>query len=113
MRIGDITIGYDSVLLNTTIIARGEGRAPEIRYEVDEIQRTRQDILPPMYPLKTNRDVRKLKWQCKVKNVPEKRLPAIVDRAVWEKITKGRAGIRWGNVVEKIWKGETKKRYSL
>ena len=36
--------------------------------------------------------------------MPEKRLPAIVDRAVWEKITKGRAGIRWDNVVEKIWK---------
>ena len=29
------------------------------------------------------------------------RLPAVVDRAVWEKITKGR--IRWDNVVEKIW----------
>ena len=55
-----------------------------------------------MYPLETNRDVRKLKY--KVKNMPEKRLPAIVDRAVWEKITKGRAGIRWDNVVEKIWK---------
>ena len=36
--------------------------------------------------------------------MPEKRLPAIADRAVWEKITKGRAGIRWDNVVEKIWK---------
>ena len=36
--------------------------------------------------------------------MPEKRLPAIVDRAVWEKITKGRAGIRWDNAVEKIWK---------
>ena len=36
--------------------------------------------------------------------MPEKRLPAIVDRAVWEKITKGRAGIRWDNVVEKTWK---------
>ena len=57
-----------------------------------------------MYPLETNRDVRKLKWQYKVKNMPEKRLPAIVDRAVWEKITKGRAGIRWDNVVEKMWK---------
>ena len=33
-----------------------------------------------------------------------KRLPAIADRAVREKITKGRAGIRWDNVVEKIWK---------
>ena len=35
--------------------------------------------------------------------MPEKRLPAIGDRAVWEKITIGRAGIRWDNVVEKIW----------
>ena len=56
-----------------------------------------------MYPLKTNRDVRKLKWVCKLKNMPEKRLPTIVDRAVWAKITKGRAGTRWDNVVEKIW----------
>ena len=36
--------------------------------------------------------------------MPEKRLPAIDDNAVWEKITKGRAGIRWISVVEKIWK---------
>ena len=36
--------------------------------------------------------------------MPEKRLPAIADRAVWEKITKGRAGTRWGKVVERIWK---------
>ena len=28
----------------------------------------------------------------------------IVDNAVWEKITKGRAGIRWDNVAEKQWK---------
>ena len=57
--------------------------------------------------------MRKLKWQYKEKGTPEKRLPAIADRAVWEKITKGRAEIRWDNVVEKIWKdlGETKKRY--
>ena len=59
-----------------------------------------------MYPLKTSisRDVRKLKWQYKVENTPEKRLPAIADRVVWKKITKGRAGIRWDNVVEKAWK---------
>ena len=56
-----------------------------------------------MYPLKTNRDLRELKWQYKVENMPEKRLPAIVDRAVWEEETKGRAGVRWdNNVVEKI-----------
>ena len=36
--------------------------------------------------------------------MPEKTLPAIVDRAVREKITKGRAGMIWDNVVEKIWK---------
>ena len=35
--------------------------------------------------------------------MPEKRLPDIVDRAVWEKITRGRAGIRWDNVVWKMW----------
>ena len=35
--------------------------------------------------------------------MPENRLPATVGRVVWEKITKGRAGIRWDNVVEKIW----------
>ena len=28
----------------------------------------------------------------------------MVDRAVWEKITQGRAGVRWDNVVEKILK---------
>ena len=30
-----------------------------------------------MYPLKTKRDVRKLKWQHEVNNMPEKGLPAI------------------------------------
>ena len=67
-----------------------------------------------MHPLKTNRDVRKFKWQYKVRNMPEKLLPAIVaDGAAWEKITKRRAGIRWDGVVEKGWKeleGKTKKR---
>ena len=47
-----------------------------------------------MYPLETNRDVRNLKWQYQVRNMPKKRLPTIADRAVWEKVTKGRAGIR-------------------
>ena len=59
---------------------------------------------PGMHLLKTIRDVRKLKWQYELKNMPEKRLPAIVDRAVWEKITKERAEKRWDNVVEKILK---------
>ena len=33
-----------------------------------------------------------------------KRLPAIVDRFVLEKRTKGKTGIRWDKVVENIWK---------
>ena len=45
-----------------------------------------------MYPLKTIRDARKLKWRYKVRNMPEKWLPAISDRAVREKVAKGRAG---------------------
>ena len=31
-------------------------------------------------------------------------MPAIADGAVWEKVTKGRAGIRWDSVVDKVWK---------
>ena len=59
-----------------------------------------------MYSLKTNRDERKFKQQYKVNIMPEKRLPAIIiaDRPVWEKVTKGQAGMRWDNAVEKIWK---------
>ena len=33
-----------------------------------------------------------------------KRLPAVVDRTVRKKVTKGQAGIRWDSVVEKGWK---------
>ena len=43
-------------------------------------------------------------------------MPAIVGRAVWEKTTKGRAGMRWDNVVDKTYariQGETEKRYCL
>ena len=43
-----------------------------------------------------------MQWPYKVNNVPEKRLPPIVGNAVWEKVTKERAGTRWDNVVEKI-----------
>ena len=31
-------------------------------------------------------------------------MSAIVDRFVWKKRTKGKAGIRWDKVVENIWK---------
>ena len=57
-----------------------------------------------MHPLKTNRDVSKMKWQYKVWNMQKKGLPATADRAVWEKATEGRAGTRWDSVVEKVWK---------
>ena len=36
--------------------------------------------------------------------MPKKRLPALVDKTVWEKVTKGLAGIRWKSVVDKVWK---------
>ena len=36
--------------------------------------------------------------------MPKMRLPAIADRAVCDKVSKGRAGIRWDSVVEKVWK---------
>ena len=56
-----------------------------------------------MHPLKASRDVRTLKGQPKVRNMPKKRLPAIAERAVLEEVTKGPAGIRWDSVVEKVW----------
>ena len=50
-----------------------------------------------------HRDVRMLKGQHKVRNMPKKRLPAIADRVVLEEVTKVPAGIRWDSVVEKVW----------
>ena len=38
--------------------------------------------------METNIDARKLKWQHKARNTPKTGLPAIADRAVWEKATK-------------------------
>ena len=38
--------------------------------------------------MKLTRDVRKLKWRYEIRNMPKKMLPAIADRAVWEKVTK-------------------------
>ena len=38
--------------------------------------------------MKRNRDVRKLKWQHEVRNMPKKTSPAVADWA--EKLTKGR-----------------------
>ena len=45
-----------------------------------------------------------MKWQYEERNMPKKWLPAIADRAVWEKVTKGGAGTRWDSLVEKVWK---------
>ena len=55
-----------------------------------------------VYPLKTNRDARKLKWQHQARNMPEKRLPVVANSAVWEKVTKGQAEIRWDNVDDNV-----------
>lgn len=47
----------------------------------------------------------KLKGQCNVRNMPKKRLLAILDRAVWKSVTKGQAGGKWGGVAVKVWEG--------
>ena len=47
-----------------------------------------------------NRDMRKLRWQHSVRNMQSKILPAIVDRAVWKKVTKGQP-VRWDKEVER------------
>ena len=44
-----------------------------------------------MHSLETERDARKLKRRYKVRNTPRERLPAVVDKAVCEKVTRGRA----------------------
>ena len=36
--------------------------------------------------------------------MPKTRLPATAARAVWQQVTKGRAGMRWDSVVDKVWK---------
>lgn len=46
--------------------------------------------------------MRKMKRSYTVYNVPEKRLLAILHTAVWERVTKGRAGMRWNSVVGKV-----------
>ena len=48
--------------------------------------------------------MRKLKGQLQWGTCQKKRSPAIVDRAVWDKVIKGRAGTRWDSVDEKVWK---------
>ena len=48
-----------------------------------------------MYPLKTSTCKRREKVEMAIqRNMSKKRLPAIADRAVWEKVAKGRAGVR-------------------
>ena len=57
-----------------------------------------------MYTFKTLGDASKLRWRHKVRNMPKTKFPAVVDRAVWEKVTKRRTRIRCGSVVENAWK---------
>ena len=47
-----------------------------------------------MSPLGANRYTRKWKRQCSIRNMP-KRLPAIVERVLWKRVTKGQAGKTW------------------
>ena len=47
--------------------------------------------------------MRILRSKYRVKNMQSKRLPVIVDRAMWKKVTKGQP-VRWDKEVERIWK---------
>ena len=38
------------------------------------------------------------------RRIKKMRLLAIVDRPVWEKVSKGRVGTMWDRVIEKVWK---------
>ena len=49
-----------------------------------------------MFLLEIN--VRDLRWQLSVKNTQRKRLPEIIESAVWKKTTAGQAGTRWDTV---------------
>ena len=51
-----------------------------------------------MYPLETKRDVGKLKWQHNVRNMIKKRLPAIADRTVWEKVRESNERTSWNKM---------------
>ena len=46
--------------------------------------------------------MRQLRWQHSVRNMQSKRLSAIVDRAVWKKVTNGQP-VRWDKEVERVW----------
>ena len=91
----------------------GKASSPNVNighYGEETTDKTGAEMLefhkPGMNSLATNRDVRKLKWQYKVRNIEsEKWFPAIADRVVWVKVTEGRAQVRRDNVVETIWKG--------
>ena len=41
--------------------------------------------------------------------MPETRLPTIADRAVWEKMSEGRAATRWDNVVDNNMEGDRRR----
>ena len=54
-----------------------------------------------MYPHKTNIGTRKMEWRREARIMPKERLGAMADRAVWQKVTKGGAGIRWDSAIKK------------
>ena len=56
-----------------------------------------------MHPHQTNMDVIKFEGKYEVRCTPKTNLPAIANSAEWEKVTKGRAGIGWDNVLDLVW----------
>ena len=58
-----------------------------------------------IHSLKTGRDLRKLKWQYRMQQMGDKRLPKIAREAKWGSRKKGRKPVEWAKVVEKVWEG--------
>ena len=56
-----------------------------------------------LHPLEIIADGIKVQCQYKARDMPKMRLSAIANGAVWEKVSKWRAGIREDNVVNEVW----------
>ena len=57
-----------------------------------------------LHPLEIIADGIKVQCQYKARDMPKMRLSAIANGAVWEKVSKGRAGTRWDNAVDEVCK---------
>lgn len=57
-----------------------------------------------------NEDMRKLRYNYSVNNMQIKGFPAMIGGSVWNKTTKGHAGIRWDREIEEVSVGEDERK---